>query len=65
VQTQHGQYANQRWGLEWTGWTIIGQPNYWGQYTHGSLGLGRCVSDIYTNDMFAIDYPLDWWDAVF
>ncbi len=65
VQTQHGQYANQRWGLEWAGWTIIGQPNYWGQYTHGSLGFGRCVSDIYTNDMFAIDYPLDWWDAIF
>ncbi len=65
VQTQHGWGANARWGPEWTGWTIIGSPNYWGQYTHGSLGYGRCVSDYYTNDMYAIDYPLDWWDVVF
>jgi hypothetical protein len=65
VQTQHGRFANQRWGPEWTGWTKIGQPNFWGQYSHGSLGYGRCVERDYTNDMFAIDYPLDFGDVVF
>ena len=64
-QTQHGKYANQRWGRAWTGWTQIGNPNYWGQYTHGSLGYGRCNSPYYTNDMYAIDYPLDFGDVVF
>ena len=64
-QTQHGKYANRRWGRAWTGWTQIGKPNYWGQYTHGSLGYGRCNSTYYTNDMYAIDYPLDFGDVVF
>lgn len=64
-QTQHGLYANKRWGRAYTGWTQIGNPNYWGDYTHGNVGYGRCVSRIYTNDKFAIDYPLDKWDAVF
>ena len=27
-QTQHGQYANARWGRTWTGWTQIVNPNY-------------------------------------
>jgi hypothetical protein len=64
-QTQHGMHANKRWGDSYTGWTQIGIPNYWGQYTHGSLGYGRCVSQIYTNDKFAIDYPLGTGDVVF
>ena len=64
-QTQHGKYANQRWGSKWTGWTIIGRPNFWGQYTHGNLDYGRCISDYYTNDKFAIDYPLAQGDVVF
>jgi hypothetical protein len=65
VQTQHGQYANARWGRAWTGWTQIGHPNYWGQYTHGDYGYGRCKSPYYTNDMYAIDYPLARGDVVF
>lgn len=71
VQTQHGSLANKdgywarRWGASWPGWTIIGKPNYWGQYTHGDYGYGRCISPYYTNDMYAIDYPLDYWDVVF
>lgn len=64
-QTQHGKYANKRWGSKWTGWTIIGRPNFWGQYTHGNLNYGRCVSTYYTNDKFAIDYPLGRGDVVF
>ena len=64
-QPQHGMYANKRWGAAYTGWTIVGRPNYWGQYTHGSLGYGRCISKIYTNDMYAVDYPLGSGDAVF
>jgi len=64
-QTQHGMYANKRWGAAYTGWTIVGRPNYWGQYTHGNLGYGRCVSKIYKNDMYAVDYPLGSGDAVF
>ena len=28
-QTQHGMYANQRWGAAYTGWTKISIPNYW------------------------------------
>ncbi len=48
VQTQHGAYANGG-----TGWTNIGHPNFWGQYTHGNIGMGRCASTYYTNDMYA------------
>ncbi|QIN77862.1 peptidoglycan DD-metalloendopeptidase family protein [Rubrobacter marinus] len=59
VQTQHGAYANG------TGWTRLGIPNYWGQYTHGNLGYGRCSSTYYTNDKFAIDYPLRKGDVLF
>jgi murein DD-endopeptidase MepM/ murein hydrolase activator NlpD len=64
-QTQHGMYANKRWGASYTGWTQIGIPNYWGEYTHGDYGYGRCISKIYTNDKFAIDYPLGRGDVVF
>jgi hypothetical protein len=66
VQTQHGEYANERWGAERTGWTKVGRPNYWDEYTHGSLkGYGRCKERLYTNDKFAVDYPLDFGDVVF
>ncbi len=65
VQTQHGMYANERWGAERTGWTKVGRPNYWDEYSHGSLGYGRCKERFYTNDKFAVDYPLDFGDAVF
>ena len=59
VQTQHGKHANKdRWGGRGPGWTRIGLYNYWGEYTHGDLGYGRCASDLYTNDKFAIDYFL-------
>ena len=40
-----------------TGWTRIGVPNFWGQYTHGDLGYGRCHEPYYANDKFAVDYP--------
>ncbi|QIN81730.1 peptidoglycan DD-metalloendopeptidase family protein [Rubrobacter tropicus] len=65
VQTQHGLYANSRSddGIP-TGRTVIGKPNYWGQYTHGNLGYGRCASDYYTNDKFAVDYPMNRGDAL-
>lgn len=59
IQTQHGAYANG------TGWTQIGVPNYWGQYTHGNLGYGRCNNAKYTNDMYAVDYPLRKGDVLF
>jgi hypothetical protein len=65
VQTQHGKFANSRFGPELTGWTFVGRPNYWGHFSHGALGFGRCVSANFTNDLFAIDYPLDIGDAVF
>jgi hypothetical protein len=40
-QTQHGMYANSRVGDDIaTGYTVVGRPNYWGQYTHGG---GRLV----------------------
>ena len=64
-QTQHGKYANKRWGTAYNGWTIVGRPNYWGQYTHGNLGYGRCISQYYTNDKFAVDYPLGKGDVIF
>lgn len=65
VQTQHGKFANSRWGPEDTGWTVVGRPNFWGHFTHGALGFGRCASDFFTNDLFAIDYPLANGDALF
>jgi len=68
VQTQHGRFANSRFGPELTGWTFVGRPNYWGNFTHGALtqeGFGRCVKGDRTNDLFAIDYPLAPGDTVF
>ncbi len=66
VQTQHGKLANEnRWKGRRPGWTRIGLYNYWGEYTHGNLGYGRCASNDYTNDKFAIDYFLERGDAVF
>ena len=64
-QTQHGMYANERWGPERTGWTQVGRPNYWGEFTHGDLEYGRCKAKVWTNDKFAVDYPLDQGDVIF
>jgi hypothetical protein len=69
VQTQHGMYSNRGWypsgAAVHSGWTKVGRPNFWGEYTHGSVGYGRCNRPSYTNDKFAVDYPLDRGDAVF
>lgn len=65
-QTQHGLGANSSPGDGIpTGFSLVGRPNYWGQYTHGSLGYGRCASTYYTNDKYAIDYPLNRGNPVF
>ena len=65
VQTQHTKYANRnRWNGRRPGWTRIGLYNYWGEYTHGNIGYGRCASNYYTNDKFAIDYFLNRGDAI-
>lgn len=65
-QTQHGKYANKgRYPGRRAGWTRIGKPNYWGQYTHGNLNYGRCNEPDWTNDKFAVDYPLRRGDVVF
>ncbi len=65
-QTQLDKYANSDPddGIP-TGRTIVGKPNYWNEYTHGSLGYGRCTEPYYTNDKFAVDYPFDRGDALF
>ena len=67
VQTQHGKRANENraWKNGRAGWTRIGLYNFWGEYTHGNIGYGRCASNDYTNDKFAIDYFLDKGDVVF
>jgi hypothetical protein len=66
VQTQHGRYANRRSGDGIpTGKALVGRPNYWDEFTHGGLGYGRCRSNYYTNDKFAIDYRLQHGDYVF
>jgi hypothetical protein len=66
VQTQHGSRANSkpRDGIR-RGYTVVGRPNYWDEYTHGRLRYGRCHKRLYTNDKFAVDYPLDRGDVVF
>jgi hypothetical protein len=65
-QTQHGSGANANPDDNIArGWTIVGRPNYWDEYTHGRLDYGRCDRLHYTNDKFAVDYPLDRGDAVF
>jgi hypothetical protein len=65
VQVQHGPTANSNPDDNIpTGWTRIGVPNFWGQYTHGDLGYGRCNEPYYVNDKFAVDYPMDLWDPV-
>ena len=66
VQTQQGRYANSRPGDGIpTGHTIIGKPNYWDEFTHGGLGLGRCDEPYYTNGMYSVDYPLNRGDAIY
>jgi hypothetical protein len=66
VQTQQGRYANRRSGDGIpTGYTFVGRPNYWGEYTHGNIGMGRCHASGYTNDKYAVDYPLNRGDAIF
>jgi murein DD-endopeptidase MepM/ murein hydrolase activator NlpD len=65
-QTQYGSTANANPNDSIpTGWSIVGSPNYWDEYTHGRLGYGRCDRRRYTNDKFAVDYPLDLGDAVY
>jgi murein DD-endopeptidase MepM/ murein hydrolase activator NlpD len=65
VQVQHGRTANSNRsdGIP-TGWTRIGVPNFWGQYTHGDLGYGRCHKPYYANDRYAVDYPMDRGDPI-
>jgi hypothetical protein len=65
-QTQYGSTANANpEDTIPTGWTIVGRPNYWDEYTHGRLEYGRCDRRHYTNDKFAVDYLLDPGDAIF
>jgi murein DD-endopeptidase MepM/ murein hydrolase activator NlpD len=65
-QTQHGPKANSNPGDGIpTGYTIVGKPNYWDEYTHGDLGYGRCTERVWCNDKFAVDYPLNKGNAVF
>jgi hypothetical protein len=67
IQTQLGPRANSLSGdgIQ-RGYTIVGRPNYWGEYTHGALGAGygRCDKPYNTNDKFAVDYPFNKDDAV-
>ena len=73
VQTIHGYKANSAAddlpgsGVDRipTGWSRIGAPNFWGQYTHGNFGYGRCNEPNWANDFYAVDYPLNTGDAVF
>ena len=65
VQTQHGPKANSRADDKIpTGFSLIGVPNFWGQYSHGNLGYGRCTEPYNTNDKFAVDFPLNSNDYV-
>ena len=66
VQTIHGYKANsnKKDNIP-TGWSLIGAPNFWGQYTHGNLGYGRCNEPDWANDKYAVDYPLNGGDVVF
>ena len=65
VQAQHGPAANadKDDGIP-RGWTRVGVPNFWGQYTHGDLGYGRCHKPYYANDKYAVDYPMDKGDPI-
>lgn len=67
LQTQHDSTANAARGDGIRrGFTVVGRPNYWGQYTHGELkGYGRCRSNYYTNDKFAVDYPYNRGDRIY
>jgi hypothetical protein len=52
-QTQYGSTANAnpKDNIP-TGWSIVGRPNYWDEYTHGRLEYGRCDKQEYTNDKY-------------
>jgi hypothetical protein len=65
-QTQYGSTANANPEDKIpTGWSIVGKPNYWNEYTHGKLEYGRCDRRHFTNDKFAVDYPLDRGDPIY
>lgn len=66
VQVQHGRYAtrDRNDGMP-TGHSRAGTPNYWGQYTHGNLGYGRCNEPGWANDKFAVDYRLNAGDFLY
>jgi hypothetical protein len=59
LQTTHSRDANG------SGWSQMGTPNFWGERTHGNWGLGRCYSNYYTNDLYAIDYYLRVGDRLY
>ncbi len=66
-QTQYGSTANAdpKDNIP-TGWSIVGSPNYWNEYTHGGLDeYGRCNRRHFTNDKFAVDYPLNRGDPIY
>ena len=48
-----------------TGFSLVGMPNYWNEYTHGDLGYGRCKEPDWANDKFAVDYPLNRGDRLY
>ncbi len=48
-----------------TGFSLVGMPNYWDEYTHGDLGYGRCKEPDWANDKFAVDYPLNRGDRLY
>ena len=48
-----------------TGFSLVGMPNYWDEYTHGDLGYGRCKEPDWCNDKFAVDYPLNRGDLLY
>lgn len=67
LQTQHDATANAARGDGIpTGFSVVGRPNYWSEFTHGELdGYGRCNSGYYTNDKFAVDYPYNRGDRIY
>ncbi len=67
IQTQYGSTANADPNDNIPmGWSIVGSPNYWNEYTHGNLDeYGRCDRRHVTNDKFAVDYPLDHGDPIY
>jgi len=63
-QTQHGMYVTSAGTPRTPAGPRSGYSITWASICTDLLGYGRCVAKGYTNDMYAVDYPLGKGDVI-